>query len=294
MKSLSPAFTSSSPSRGFGLIELMITMVLVVVVLGAVMLAFFRGSAQAQRLVNVADRRQSARTAVQLVEREVRMAGSGWGRIPVYGNDGTGNPIIIQAVNPGCSTSAMDDSVTLVGAWGASTSIKDAMPSSSSTLKVEDVTGFASGDLCIISNGSSANMLQVTATNASSGNLQHNPASPYNDPGGHAADWHWPSGGYGVGSLVFKITMSTYYMDRTSFRKPVLMRRPFGGSPQVAAYNVDGFRVFYGLQNGTWTRKPKDMMSVEKVSPVVLTALRDPRRPALIDSVWAVAQPRVF
>ena len=294
MKSLSPAFTSSSSSRGFGLIELMITMVLVVVVLGAVMLAFFRGSAQAQRLVHVADRRQSARTAVQLIEREVRMAGSGWGRTPVYGNDGTGNPTIIQAVNPGFSNSAVDDSVTLVGAWGASTSIREGMPSSSSILKVQDVSGFTQGDLFIISNGSSANMMQVTGANSSSGTLQHNPASPYNNPGGMAADWHWPSGGYGTGSLVFRITMSTYYMDRTSFRRPALMRRPFGGSPQVAAYNVDGFRVLYGLQDGTWTRKPQDMMLVEKVFPVVLTALRDPRRPAFIDSVWAVAQPRVF
>src|SRR5262249_35807674 len=183
--------------------------------------------------------------------------------------------------------------VRLVGAWQTSSTIAQQMPSSSSTLKVQDVTGFNPGDLVLITNGLNANMMQVTNTNPSSGNLNHNPASPYNNPGGlNAATW--PQSGYNVGSIVCKLTVSSYYMDRTSFRKPALMRHEYGVPPQVLAYNVDGFRVWYEMQDGTWTRNPRNMLAVNKVSPVVLTRVTNPNRPALVDSVWAVVQPRSF
>lgn len=290
-----PLPSASRAPRGFSLMELLVTMVLVTVVIGAIMAAFFRGAGEAQRLTDVADRRQSARTGVQMMEREIRTAGSGWGRLPVYGNDGNGNFTTISAVTPGYTSPAVDDSVVLVGAWQASTTIQSPMPNSSSNFKVQDVTGFNPNDLVIITNGSSAHMLQLTSTNASSETMQHNPASPYNNPGGmNDVQRHWPVNGYGVGSLVFKITMSSYYIDRTTFRRPALMRHEYLSAPQVAAYNVDGLHVWYQLQDGTWTRNPQDMMAVEKVSPVVLTAVRNPRRPTLVDSVWTAVQPRTF
>jgi len=290
-----PLPTARRASRGFGLMELLVTMVLITVVIGAIMTAFFRSAGQAQRLTDVAERRQSARTGVAMMEREIRSAGSGWGRLPVYGNDGSGNFTVISAVTPGYTSPAVDDSVVLVGAWGASTTITDPMPNSSSNFKVADVTGFNPNDLVIITNGSTAHMLQVTSTNSSSETIQHNPASVYNNPGGmNDVSRHWPVNGYGVGSLIFKITMSSYYIDRTSYRRPALIRHEYMQAPQVAAYNVDGLHVWYQLQNGTWTRNPQDLMAIEKVSPVVLTAIRDPRRPTLADSVWTAIQPRSF
>jgi prepilin-type N-terminal cleavage/methylation domain-containing protein len=281
--------------RGFGLLELLVAIVLAALVLGAITMAFFRTTSEVLRLRDVTDRRQNARTAVQLIEREVRMAGSGMGRIPVYGNNGAGQPITLAAVVPGFTSIAADDSLTVVGAWGVSTTVADQMPSSSSNLKVQDVTGFAPNDLVLVTNGASANMFQVTATNSSSQNLQANPSSPYNNSGGYKVSrGMWPPTGYAAGSMVFKLTMSSYYMDRTSFRRPALMRREFGTSPQVAAYNVDGFRVWYLMQNGTWTRDPRNLTAVQRVMPVVATRLSDPRRPTLVDSVWTSVQPRSF
>jgi hypothetical protein len=72
------------------------------------------------------------------------------------------------------------------------------------------------------------------------------------------------------------------------------MRHEYGLSPQVAAYNVDGFRVWYQMQDGSWTRNPQNMIAVQKIMPVVATRLSDPRRPALVDSVWAALTPRSF
>jgi hypothetical protein len=258
-------------------------------------MAFYRTTSEALRLRDVTDRRQSARTAVQLIERETRMAGSGWGRIPVYGNNSSGAAVTLQAVVPGFTSIAKDDSLLLVGAWQTTTTVANGMPSQSSNLQVQDVTGFAPNDLVLITNGLYANMVQVTNTNSSSEHIQLNPSSPYNSPGGFkVSQGHWPAGGYGVGSVVEKLTLSSYYMDRKSFRKPALMRHEYGRSPQVAAYNVDGFRVWYEMQDGTWTRNPQNMVAVEKIMPVVATRLTDPRRPALVDSVWAALTPRSF
>ena len=281
--------------RGFTLIETIVALGLATIVIGGIALAFFRTTSEALRLRDVTDRRQSARTAVVMMEREIRMAGSGWGRIPVYGNNSGGQPVTLAAVTPGFVSTAADDSLLIIGAWGTQTTVTDNMPSTSSNLKVQDVTGFNANDLVLISNGLAANMFQVTATNSSSEHLQLNPASPYNSAGGFkVSDGHWPSSGYPTGSLVFKLSLSSYYMDRTTYRQPVLMRHEYGQAPQVAAYNVDGFRVWYQLQDGSWTRNPQNMMNVEQVMPVVATRLSDPRRPALVDSVWTALQPRSF
>jgi type II secretory pathway pseudopilin PulG len=282
-------------ARGFGLLELIMAMLLVTLLLGAMSMAFYRTTSESLRLRDVTDRRQSARTAVQTIERELRMAGSGWGRIPVYGNDSSGQPVTLQAVVPGFTAIAADDSVLLVGAWRIPTTVTDPMPSQSSNIKVQDVSGFSPNDLVLVTNGLFANMMQVTGTNSSSQDLQANPASPYNAPGGlKVQDGHWPATGYGTGSMVCKLTLSSYYMDRTSLRKPALMRHEYGQSPQVVAYNVDGFHVWYQMQDGTRTRNPQNLLAVEKVLPVVTTRLSDPRRPALVDSVWAAVLPRSF
>lgn len=281
--------------RGFSLMEITMALMLSGLLLGGITVAFYRSTSETLRLRDVTDRRQSARTAVQLIEREARMAGSGWGRIPVYGNNSAGQPVTLSAVTPGFTSVAADDSLLLIGAWKTQTVVTEQMPSSSSNLKVQDVAGFYPNDLVLITNGLQANMFQCTGTNSSSQHLQANPASPYNNSGGYkTSQGMWPSSGYPPGSMIFKLTLSSYYMDRTTYRKPVLMRHEYGQSPEVVAYNVDGFRVWYELADGTLTRNPKNMMNVEKVLPVVATRLSDPRRPALVDSVWTAVQPRSF
>lgn len=278
------------PTRGFGLIELMVALVVMGAVLAGVYLSFFGSQRQGTRMTQVAEMRQSARTCIQLMEREIRMAGSGWGRLTVYGSN-VGASDSLAAVTPGFGGISRSDSVQLVGAWQASTTISSSMPNPSAILNVNDVTGFASNDLVIITDGASAHMFQLTGVNSSSSNLQHNPSSPYNVPGGHN---QWPAGGYGVGAQVFKISRATYYYDSTSYRKPAVMRREFGQAPQIVAYNVNGLHVWYELQDGTRTRAPNNLAFVDKVIPVVLTRVTDTRLATLADSVWAVIRPRTF
>ncbi len=276
--------------RGFGLIELMVTLLVMAAVLAGIYMSFFGSQRQSMRMTKVADMRQNARTCIQLMEREIRMAGSGWGRLTVYGSN-NGSSDSLAAVTPGYGGSARSDSVVLVGAWQASTTLSTSMPNASAILKVNNVTGFSDNDLVIITDGASAHLFQVTAVNSSSSQLQHNPSSPFNVAGGHN---QWPAGGYGTGTQVYKITKATYYYDSTTYRKPAVIRREFGQAPQIVAYDVSGLHVWYELQDGTWTRSPGALSFVDKVIPVVLTRVTDGRLAALVDSVYAVIRPRTF
>ena len=279
-------------ARGFGLLELLVTLGLTTLVLGAIMMTLYRSTGATTRISDVADVRQNARTGVQLIEREIRMAGSGWGRIPVYGNDSAGAADTLQAVLPGYAGPGVSDSLVLVGAWQTATATSAPMLNASSALVVQSVAGFNVGDLVLVTNGSSAHMLQVTGTDAVAHRIDHGLGSPYNGAGGLAPTW--PPGGYGTGANVYKLTISSYTFDPVTLRRPALMRHEYGQPPQVVAYNVSGFRVWYQLDDGSWTRHPPNMASVVRVSPVVLTSVSSPGRPALVDSVWAAVQPRTF
>ena len=282
---------------GFGLVEFMITMVVGMLVLGGIMSTFFRTSNQAERLTRVADERQNARTAIQLVEREIRMAGSGWGRVDIYCNSSSGSADTLLAVNPGYTTPAGNDSLVLVGAWQATTLLTAGMASPTSAVSVLSSAGFATGDLFIVTNSSTgkAHMLMCTGVpNATT--IAHATISPYNVSDASHLTNTWPaSGGYAATvTSVYKATVTSYYYDAITFRKPAIMRHEYGQPPQVVAYNVDGFRVWYQLQDGTWTRNPPNMTSVDKVAPVVFTKVNDSRLASLRDSVWAAVQPRTF
>jgi prepilin-type N-terminal cleavage/methylation domain-containing protein len=282
-------------SRGFTFVELLVTIALLGVVVSALLATMHRTRGEAERIENLVEQRQQARAAVQLLERDVRMSGSGWGRLPVVISV-NGAPDTIYAITPGFVAGVnSSDSLMIMGAWSANTTIQAAMPNPSSTLKVNDTSGFSDGDLVVISDGTSANMFEVTGVNGSASTLQHNPASPYNPPGGFS---QWPQGGYGVGTQVFKVEIISYRVDPTSYRRPALVRRPFRGTEQIVAYDVDRFQVWYRMQDGTMTRSPGQgaaaVTSIDRVRPMVYTRLTDKTRPAFVDSLWAEVQPRTF
>ena len=269
----------------------MITLVVMGVILGLVMGAMYRSQNQTARLTKVAEERQMARTAIQLIERETRMAGSGWGRTIVH-SARSGASDSLSAINPGYGGLARSDSLRTLGAWLASTQlVTSSMTLTTSSMLVQDTTGFRTGDLVIVTDrdNRSAHLFQLTAVQTSPATFLHTNTSPWNT--GHTG---WPAGGYPVGSYVFKVTLATYRYDSTSFRQPALVRVENGQPVQVVAYNVDGFHVWYEMQDNTSTRNPANLSLVDKVIPVVLTKVTDPRQPTLRDSVWAAVRPRTF
>ena len=101
-------------SRGFTLIEVLISMVITIVVMGAVFGLLTRGQQSFQREPQVADLQQSARTALDMVSKDALQAGAGLPpEFPAFttsainmnvGDGASGSPDVIEIV--GASSSA--------------------------------------------------------------------------------------------------------------------------------------------------------------------------------------------
>ena len=276
---------------GFTLIELMIALTVMSLVLVAVF-SFFRSQKVGQTMSTTVNLRQGVRAANQLLERELRMAGSGWGRLTLdhYTSGGTDS---LFAVNFGPGGTAECDSVSVMGGWTAATTLRAVMVSPWSSLPVTSAAGFAVNDLAVVTNGASAHLFQVTDVQASPAQLTNASSSSFNPPTGSNLA-NWPAGGYAIGAQVYRVSWVTYQIDSTTFRRSALVRRQFGGTPQLVAYDVSGFQVRYRMQDGTTTRSPSDIHMVDEIVPVVWTRQAVHGRATLVDSVWAVVRPRTF
>lgn len=280
----------SRNERGFGIVELLVAMVITGVVLIATYGALFRSQSAATRVSASVETRQNSRAAVQLLEREVRMSGSGWGRNQLYGwNNGVAMNRFAISYNYGGSA-ASSDTIGIVAGWGLVTTLRAALPNRLATTVIPCVNsaGFAVGDFVVVTDGTLAHMFYVTGI--SGNDLQHASTSPYNVSTVSNA---FPATGYPIGTQVYKMSMVSYKRDAVTYRKPVLVRWEYGRGTQVVAYNVQQFAVNYELQGGGFSRNPAALSNVDKVVPLVLTQ-GTVSGTSVLDSAWASVRPRTF
>lgn len=285
--------------RGFGLIELMVTLLTMGILMLGLYTAFFRSNDEAARMSKLVEFRQSARASVQLIERDVRMSGSGWGRKAVVVS--APGESLWYAITAGTGA-AINDSLVLFGAWAEQDTLINDMANTSSALNVAAPTQFSTGNLVVVSDkaGNSWHMFQVTGVSGST--LQHATSSSYNDPAALADNW--PTNGYARGSFVYKVSRLTYRVDSLSFNRPCLVRQEFGGPPQVVAYDLNRFQVWYRMQDSSLTRDPMGWGTshgyangrdfIAQVQPRICVRVTGRNRPTLLDSVWAEVRPRTF
>lgn len=273
---------------GIGLIELMIALSLGTILLAVVYNSYFRTQRAAQGVMGKVESRQGARGAMQLIERDLRMAGSGWGRMQVDGVF-SNTPLALHGLNPGYTSATGQDSVSSLGAWDVSTTLSSTLNTQALVISCASVTGFASGDLVVVTNGASAHLFQVTGI--SSNQLQHATTSNYNV----GTRSNWPVGGYPAGSTsrVFKVGWVTYRYDASSYQKPSIVRQEVGKTPMLVAYDVESFRAWYRMADGTTTRNPVNFPMIEQVVPV-LRMTNTSGVAAQADSVWAAIRPRTY
>ncbi len=287
---MEPTKASPIPARGFTLVELMVTLTIIAMVLTTVYFTFFRSQANAQRMNALIESRQNARAACQLLEREVRMAGSGWGRIAVNCYS-AGTEFQLSPVDAGYGTTN-SDTLSVIGAYaGVTSKLTAGMTTPTTDIQVASTAGFSDSDLVVVTNGATAHMFKVTGRLASPPRLQHASSSPWNPSGSYS---NWPAGGYGVNADVYKATWVQYWYDSTSFTRPSLVRQEDNSAPQVVAQTVRDFEVWYLMQDGTVTRNPASWTMVDKIRPVVHISYTNVNRQTITDSVWAIAKPRTF
>lgn len=290
--------TAPAPTTaGFGLIELMVSLLVIGLLMLAMFSVFFRSSDEQTRMSQLVEFRQSARASVQLFERDMRMAGSGWGREPV--EVGTNSQWYAIDAGPGAGP---NDSITIFGAWGSQTTLSQPMNAVTDPIRVRGAPPpFAVGDLIVVSDkgGITWNLFQVTGTADST--VQHATTSLLNPS---VTPGVWPTSGYPKGSLVYRASRLTYRVDSLNFGRPCLVRQEFNGQPQAVAYDLNRFQIWYRMQDNSLTRDPmgwgvangyaNGRDYIAQVQPRIIVRVTGRNRPTLLDSVWAEVRPRSF
>jgi prepilin-type N-terminal cleavage/methylation domain-containing protein len=279
-----------SRQRGFGLIETLVALALTSIVVIGLFTAFTSSQRATNRVTMGIEHRQNTRTALQLVEHDVRMAGSGWGREAVEGAYG-GQPLTVFGIATGYGgTPTSDDTIGIMGAWDVATTLRAQMQTKTSVIRATNVAGFSDGDFCVVTNGDDSHLFKITNVNKTNNNLVHDVADTYNAAGGHL---NWPVNGYATGAKVYRVSWVSFSVDATGKQKQ-LVRWQAGWPKQVVANDVTRFIVNYRLTGDSLVRNPADFSLVERIEPVLYTTLISPSRPPLPDSAWASIRPRSF
>ena len=240
-------------NKGFTMIELLIAMAISTMAMAAIYTAYNIQQKSFRQQNMISQMQQNARAAMFMLTRDVRMAGFGMasGQISYY--DGS-NTVTINAVT---GTNSNPDTINIIYADASCTTfITTAMPTPSSELNVDDTSCFAANDLVIVSDGTNADIIQITAIQSSMGTekLQHNSGM---NPDTGKKYLNSPSGtshAYGAGASMYKLKWISYDIDSSDSAHPRLRvdtDGPLGGSSsQPFAENIEDLQIVYIFEDG--------------------------------------------
>jgi type IV pilus assembly protein PilW len=263
--------------RGFNLVELMVAMTIGLIILAAVSTLFVSSRTTYRAQDSMARLQENARFAMHFLTKDLRLAGyygcmdeitpqainvtvnnptsfSYNAQTPIEGLDGAAGtpswyPSGAAAALP-VSAAAGSDAVALRFADPNMTvDIADEMPNTSAEIKVSSVSAFSQGDVIMISDCSSADVMQVTQVQTASTHLQHAPggADPAKQP-------PWPGNAtqklqkaYGPpGAQIMHFVTRRYYVATGASGNPALFRDQNGGPGQELVEGVEMIKILYG------------------------------------------------
>lgn len=232
-------------SKGYSLIELLISTMIMVVVTAAVFQVVNPSQATSQVQPEVQDMQQRMRVAADSLFKDLVMAGAGPYQGSVTGSlMGFFAPILPRRngyVNPDPATTARTDAITLMYIPNSysQTTISQAMPISSVELKVnnqpncpqgQQLCGFTIGQTVVIFDTTGTfDTFTITQVQNSAGNLQHREQSL--------------SSAYAAGASVTQVESHTYYLDATA--KQLMQYNGGTDAPVPVADNVVGLQFDY-------------------------------------------------
>jgi prepilin-type N-terminal cleavage/methylation domain-containing protein len=263
-------FPIRSGRAGFTLLETMVALSIfsmVLIGLQRMVMSNERAQEVGTRISHV---NQNIRAALEIVSRDLRMAGSGFAGIPVQTSNGSVREVIYP-ITPGYASGAPADSVSVLAGLGeAATMLAAAMDSPASDIDCLSVDGFEAGDLVVVTDGVSADLFEVTSVSLGSAKLHHSSSSPRNVPAGHS---QWPAGGYPAGSRAVKVSIITLKTEESG--GVLRLTRKVDDDPAVALVeNVKNLTFTYRLSDGTQTRNPASPAQIQEVILSLEAALR--------------------
>ncbi len=248
----------------------MVAVTIGLIILAAVSGIFVTSKSTYTTTDSMARLQENARFAVHYLSRDIRMAGftgclddlksvnstingSSFAfqnlSTPVEGlNDATGTWYPSGSTSLPASIKSGTDSITLRLADDSNNiSITKAMPNTSAELNVSAVTGLADGDIVILADCSSADIMQITAIQTSSLKIQHNPGGSLT-PGNSTQVL---SKQYTPPAKLLKFVTRSYFITVRADGVPVLMMQENNGAAQELIEGVEDMQILYGKDTDT-------------------------------------------
>jgi type IV pilus assembly protein PilW len=254
---------------GFSLVELMVAVTIGLILLAAVAGIFVSSKRSYSTQDRLARLQENARFAVQAITRDLRMAGySGClDDITLVNNtlnssyefnvsntmegiNGSGNwsP---SGTASGLSINSGTDAITIRKADATTPSVKITKQMNTDTAELDvDVTSiFQEGQVIMVTDCASADIMQITAVQTSAMKLQH---APSNDPA-PGNDTQKLSKKYGPTAKILFFSTTTYFVGPRSVTDstPVLFRKENSGNPEELVEGVESLQILYGKDTDT-------------------------------------------
>jgi Tfp pilus assembly protein PilW len=261
-------FTGDGREKGLTLVELMIATLVLAATIGVLLSILARNEEARKSSYYVLESRQSARSTLEFMVSEIRMAGSGF-IASVVTSSAAGDSVILHAVNPEL-VDGRPEKIAVLGKFSdVQTTLVGPMPVAGTAIKVASISGFQVGDLVVVRSGLSANLFEVTGVSGAAG----------------------PPGGYDSGSQVFKANLITYYLDRSDTSCTVLMRQDGSQTPRIIGDHIDLLEIEYELQDQTVVAMPGDPSLIRQVTLTIEASSDEPSKRHMTRLVSA-AKPR--
>lgn len=257
-------------AAGFGIVEVLVAAAIGMIGCIVVMDLFSFQEEQRRTTTSGADAQINGALGIFALERDIKAAGYGMPpgsctAINAYDESVTppdialnASPITIIQNTPTSGSDRIEVSTSGSDIGGIPSIIQTDMPDSSSILRVDSGFGFKAGQLILLyAPGKPCTLMQLTQDAQKTGtanttapgtmwNLQHNPTSVYNPPGGHNIA---PPGGYQTGSLVFgfdNYTSRAYFIQNNALYMRDLRQPTSATNPIQVVDGIVAMRAVYG------------------------------------------------
>lgn len=268
------AANKNGQASGFSLVEMMVSITIGLIILAAISTLFVSNKKTYSTQDRLARLQENARFAMHYLARDARMAGyfgcldestdvsstlnagsyiygpTTGGMIAIEGlENAAGNwyPSAVSDVPTDIKTGT--DAVTVrMSADPASTpiTITKPMPPNSAVFDVSDTTGIADGDIIMVGDCASADILQVTQT-PSGLKIQHNTGDTDPPPG----NANKPLSKQYNSAQIFKFIARMYYVATKANGTPALFMSENGGAAQELVEGVEDLQILYGKDTDT-------------------------------------------
>ncbi|NDP48689.1 MAG: prepilin-type N-terminal cleavage/methylation domain-containing protein [Sulfuriferula multivorans] len=253
---MKPTSILPRPQSGFGLIELMIAMTLGLVLLGSIGYVFI-GSRGAFRVTdNLSRMQENARYALDVIGRDVRMAGYvGCGNIASMQVNTIANPPVPPMTaasaligydngagwtNPTSIVRPIGDVLSIMGAFGGEVNLTGNLAPSNSNVQINgNPNGYATGDVLVVTNCSTADVFKTTTVSGGGGSVTLNHSNSSNT--GNRV------GTYGADSFVMRMEQFTYFIGNNPAGNRALYRVGLNGQAEELVEHIENMQMRYGL-----------------------------------------------